>query len=250
MTGVIGDASYMAIQNGLLINTKKASDLLQISERTLWSLMKSGEIPHISIGRSIRYDPRALSRWVESKKAKSSKTEREGEMNENGNAVVVNEEEVVKGLHLFQDFQWTKRARSAFHQCNIHTLEQLLSMNPRRITRVENVGKVTLREIQKKLNVRGLSLKLTKNMIAGIDGDRCSPENPGRLAGLEKARQVLAVRKYEDDKQKEADLFAEVMDKAIASGAIAAAQLLLECCSQEMAKRMIDLVTAIGRETK
>ena len=41
----------------------------------------------------------------------------------------------------------------------------------------------------------------------------------------------------------------EDFDKAVEGGAVAAAQLLLECCSPEVAKRMIDLVSAIGRET-
>jgi hypothetical protein len=36
------------------------------------------------------------------------------------------------------------------------------------------------------------------------------------------------------------------LDEVIANGAVAAAQLLLECCDPDMAKRMIDLVSLLG----
>lgn len=230
----------------LLIKTTKASELLQISERALWTMMKSGEIPHVRIGRCVRYSPVELREWVEKNKTVSTGMERANEMSENGDEVVASKEETVKSLHLFGDFSWTKRARTAFHKCNIHTLEQLLAMNPGRLLKVENVGRTTLREIQQKLTVRGLSLKLSKSMVSGASGwteERRQKTAINRGGAVERGREG----RWKKAKQSPGSL--EDFDKAVEGGAVAAAQLLLECCSPEVAKRMIDLVSAIGRET-
>ena len=49
----------------LLLTPKQASDALQISPRKLWSLTNSGQIPHVRIGRSIRYRPEDLQDFVD-----------------------------------------------------------------------------------------------------------------------------------------------------------------------------------------
>jgi excisionase family DNA binding protein len=49
----------------LLLTPKEAAKALSISDRTLWALTDRGEIPVMRIGRSVRYDPRSLSRWIE-----------------------------------------------------------------------------------------------------------------------------------------------------------------------------------------
>ena len=267
MTGAIGDATYMAMQSGMLINSKTASDLLQISERKLWSLMKSGEIPHVSIGRSIRYDPRALRSWVESKRVKSSETEREGEMNENDNGVVDKEEEVVKSLHLFKDFTWSKRARTSFHESNIHTLEQLTRVDPLRLLKCSNVGRQTLKEIQRKLSVHGLSMNFTQRQLSSMK--IWTPEKRREQSETIKAahaktkewkelrenlERAEAEREEHDLRQQDASLedvgknFVKAMDMAIAHGAIPAARELLDCCKPVMAKKIIDVVSAIESE--
>jgi excisionase family DNA binding protein len=48
----------------LLFTPKQAADALSISPRKLWGMMASGEIPHIRIGRSVRYPVDELERWI------------------------------------------------------------------------------------------------------------------------------------------------------------------------------------------
>jgi excisionase family DNA binding protein len=52
----------------LLVTPREAAALLSISERTLWSMTKTGEISVVRIGRTVRYDPHDLRRWIETKK--------------------------------------------------------------------------------------------------------------------------------------------------------------------------------------
>lgn len=51
-----------------LLKSREAAGYLNISERKLWDLTQRGEIPHIPIGRAVRYDPRDLQAWVEAQK--------------------------------------------------------------------------------------------------------------------------------------------------------------------------------------
>ncbi len=51
-----------------LVTTKKAAQILGVSERTLWALTARGEIPRVLIGRAVRYDPADLRAFVASKK--------------------------------------------------------------------------------------------------------------------------------------------------------------------------------------
>jgi predicted XRE-type DNA-binding protein len=176
-------------------------------------------------------------------------TTTEEEMNDNGSEVAANEveaeAEVVKGLHLFQDFNWKRRARTAFHTCNIHTLEQLLAVNPRRLLRVENVGPTTLQEINEILGERGLSLKTTPNMLSGASGWTPERREAAAARGRKNAQHLTNLAtKRSDDRSRERGL--QELDEVIANGAVAAAQLLLECCDPDMAKRMIDLVSLLG----
>lgn len=57
----------------LLVDTRTAARLLSISPRTLWSLTRQGDMPVIRIGRAVRYDVAALSRWVAEATAKLQK---------------------------------------------------------------------------------------------------------------------------------------------------------------------------------
>ena len=52
----------------LLLTAKQAAAALSISERTLWELTRSGEIPRLKIGASVRYDVRDLTAWIDKKK--------------------------------------------------------------------------------------------------------------------------------------------------------------------------------------
>ena len=52
----------------LLLTEREAAKALAICERTLFTLRTSGEIPHVKIGRSIRYYVADLHRWIAEKK--------------------------------------------------------------------------------------------------------------------------------------------------------------------------------------
>jgi len=52
----------------LLLNSREAAQLLSLSERKLWDLMATGEIPHLKVGRSVRYAIEDLKSWIESNK--------------------------------------------------------------------------------------------------------------------------------------------------------------------------------------
>jgi len=47
-----------------LLTAREAAAELTISERTLWTLTKTGEIPSVRIRRSVRYLPADLSAYV------------------------------------------------------------------------------------------------------------------------------------------------------------------------------------------
>lgn len=50
---------------GLLITSRDAAKLLQVSERTLWKMMSIGQTPEpIRIGRGVRWSKEELEAWV------------------------------------------------------------------------------------------------------------------------------------------------------------------------------------------
>lgn len=52
----------------LLVDERKAAQMLAISPRKLWGLRASGEIAFCRIGRCIRYAIADLADWIEAKK--------------------------------------------------------------------------------------------------------------------------------------------------------------------------------------
>ena len=52
----------------LLVNAAEAARLLAVSERTLWSMTASGEVPYVRVRRALRYSPADLSAWIEARK--------------------------------------------------------------------------------------------------------------------------------------------------------------------------------------
>ena len=53
-----------------LMSARDAAKVLGICDKSLWNATKRGDIPAVRLGRSVRYDPRDLTRWVETSKAK------------------------------------------------------------------------------------------------------------------------------------------------------------------------------------
>lgn len=52
----------------MLLTSEQAAAFLSMSERKLWDLGNSGEIPRVMNGRSVRYDRRDLIAWIDRKK--------------------------------------------------------------------------------------------------------------------------------------------------------------------------------------
>ena len=57
-----------------LLTSSEVANILAVSERTLWKLTKSGDIPCVHIGRSVRYDARSLDLWIRARESSRSKT--------------------------------------------------------------------------------------------------------------------------------------------------------------------------------
>ena len=54
--------------NVLLLSMKQAAAALSISERKLWDMTDNHEIPHVRLGRCLRYPLSDLLRWIEEHK--------------------------------------------------------------------------------------------------------------------------------------------------------------------------------------
>ncbi len=51
----------------LLLSPREAARALGISERTLWTITQSREVPSLRIGRLVKYRPEALAAWLAEK---------------------------------------------------------------------------------------------------------------------------------------------------------------------------------------
>ena len=51
-----------------LLTSEQAAKMLAISPRKLWGLDNEGSIRRVQIGRSVRYDPADLRRWLDEQK--------------------------------------------------------------------------------------------------------------------------------------------------------------------------------------
>ena len=51
----------------LLMTPQEAAEALSISPRKLWGMTASGEIPHVRIGRCVRYRISSLNEYLASK---------------------------------------------------------------------------------------------------------------------------------------------------------------------------------------
>jgi len=52
----------------LLLTIQEAAEALGISQRKLWGMTDSHEIPHVRLGRCLRYPVRELEQWIDEKK--------------------------------------------------------------------------------------------------------------------------------------------------------------------------------------
>ena len=52
----------------LLWSLREAAEALGISERKLWGMTDSREIPHVRLGRCLRYPVHELEQWIDENK--------------------------------------------------------------------------------------------------------------------------------------------------------------------------------------
>ena len=53
----------------LLLTVREAARALSICEKSLWTLtVPRGPIPCVRLGRSVRYDPRDLTAWIDAQR--------------------------------------------------------------------------------------------------------------------------------------------------------------------------------------
>lgn len=60
-------ANSTPTKSALLLTPKQAAEALAISPRKLWGMTASGEIPHIRLGRCVRYPADGLQRLIDEK---------------------------------------------------------------------------------------------------------------------------------------------------------------------------------------
>lgn len=48
----------------LLLTPREAAEALAISPRKLWGMTASGELPHVRLGRCVRYPVAELQSWI------------------------------------------------------------------------------------------------------------------------------------------------------------------------------------------
>lgn len=59
-----GEAAEIEATSPLLVDSRAASAMLALGERTLWSLTNRNAIPSRKIGRAVRYSPEELRMWI------------------------------------------------------------------------------------------------------------------------------------------------------------------------------------------
>src|SRR4051794_646911 len=53
----------------LLLSFAQAAEQLNVCERTVWTLVHDGELPHIRVGRRVLISRTAIERWISAKEA-------------------------------------------------------------------------------------------------------------------------------------------------------------------------------------
>jgi excisionase family DNA binding protein len=55
-------------KTALLLTPQQAAEALAISPRKLWGMTASGDIPHVRLGRCVRYPVDDLHRWIDARR--------------------------------------------------------------------------------------------------------------------------------------------------------------------------------------
>lgn len=52
-----------------LLTVRDVAKLLQVHEKTIYAWVSRGELPCVRVGKCLRFDPSAVSRWLQARKA-------------------------------------------------------------------------------------------------------------------------------------------------------------------------------------
>lgn len=58
------DHQDAAVPPDLLWSARRTAKAMSISDRSLWTLTHTGEIPHVRIGRRVLYRPESVQQWL------------------------------------------------------------------------------------------------------------------------------------------------------------------------------------------
>lgn len=58
-----------AANSPLLLSMAQAARAINVCERTVWTLVNDGELPHIRVGRRVLISWSAIERWIASKES-------------------------------------------------------------------------------------------------------------------------------------------------------------------------------------
>ena len=58
-------SSTSEVQRSGLVTAKGAGEILGVQISTVYAWVEQGRLPHVRLGRAVRFDPEALRRWIE-----------------------------------------------------------------------------------------------------------------------------------------------------------------------------------------
>ena len=59
---------------GRYLTAKQLSEILQVSPKTVYDWVSVGFIPHVKVGRSVRFEEEKVRRWLSYRERKGRKT--------------------------------------------------------------------------------------------------------------------------------------------------------------------------------
>jgi excisionase family DNA binding protein len=64
-TTVTNEATPMSAAEPLLVRPPEAARMLNLGERKLWEMTNRKRVPHVRIGKAVRYSPEDLRAWIQ-----------------------------------------------------------------------------------------------------------------------------------------------------------------------------------------
>lgn len=75
----MSETRFPVVLSPLLVDELQAASMLGISQRTFWDYRRSGEIPTVRIGRSVRFSVDDLRKFIDSKRVGNLSPSKPGE---------------------------------------------------------------------------------------------------------------------------------------------------------------------------